>query len=77
MLVDPQLTPELSMLRLLCQNVNGLLLRTTPLAEACATVGTVLQRGHCYSEYALTLLREVPPQPKCWLAKNVLHHSIR
>lgn len=55
-LADPAITSELDMLRLLRQNVNGLLLRTAPLAEVCTTVGTVLRRGRCYGELALRLL---------------------
>jgi DNA-binding NarL/FixJ family response regulator len=55
-LTDPASTPDPAMLRLLRQDVNGLLARNAPLEEVCETVRLVLQRGRCYSEYVLTLL---------------------
>jgi len=56
MLADPAASSEAALLRLLRHNVGGLLLRTAPLAEVCATVEAVLQRGRCCSDYMLNLL---------------------
>ena len=55
-LADPDTTSELDLLRLLRQNVNGLLLRTATLAEVRSTVGTVLRHGRCDSEFIFMLL---------------------
>jgi DNA-binding NarL/FixJ family response regulator len=56
-LTDPLKTPEISLLRLLRQNVSGLLARTAPIAEVCEMVSLVLQRGRFYNDYVLGLLQ--------------------
>jgi DNA-binding NarL/FixJ family response regulator len=56
-LTDPATTPELGLLRLLRQNVSGLLPRSSSIMDVCEVVGGVLQRGRHYHDYVLALLQ--------------------
>lgn len=50
-------TPRNAVLRLLRQNVSGLLLNTAVASEVCETIGQVRQHGRFYNDYALSLLQ--------------------
>jgi DNA-binding NarL/FixJ family response regulator len=57
-LTDPVSTPELSIIRLLRQGINGLVARAAPVEEICEMVRLVLEHGRFYNQETMALLQQ-------------------